>query len=153
MQPQRTRRWRWNYKKANWVTFPEISDKHLQSPQFRKNSNKNYNKVRDVIKDAAKQSIPRGHKYKSKPYWAEEIAEQVTQRNQARKKVERDPAKGNRTNYNKVAAQVKLLTKQCKADKWERTCKDTNLRKEGRKALETSTQLEWRNTKTKTATT
>ena len=31
MQPQRTRRWRWNYIKANWVKFREISDKHLQS--------------------------------------------------------------------------------------------------------------------------
>ena len=132
MQPQRTRRW--NYKKANWVKFREISDKHLQSLQFGKDSNKNYRKVCDAIKDAAKQSIPRGHRYKYKPYWTEEIAELVTQRNQARKKVERDPTKDNRANYNKVAAQVKLLTKQCKADKWKRTCKDIDLRKEGRKA-------------------
>ena len=134
MQPQRTRRWRWNYKKANWVKFREISDKHLQSLQFGKDSNKNYRKVCDAIKDAAKQSIPRGHIYKYKPYWTEEISELVTQRNQARKKVERDPTKDNRASYNKVAAQVKLLTKQCKADKWKRTCKDIDLRKEGRKA-------------------
>ena len=104
MQPQRTLRW--NYKKANWVKFREISDKYLKSLQFGKDSNNNYRKVCDAIKYAAKQSIPRGHRHKYKPYWAEEIAELVTQRNQARKKVERDPA-----------------------------------------------QLEWRNTKTKTATT
>ena len=127
MQPQRTRRWRWNYKKANWV-------KHLQSLQFGKVSNKNYRKVCDAIKDAAKQSILRGHRHKHKPYWTEEITEMVSQRNQARKKVERDPTKGNRTNYNKVAAQVKLLKKQCKADKWKRTFKDIDLGKEGRKA-------------------
>ena len=132
MQPQRTRRW--NYKKANWVKFRELSDKHLQSLQFGKDSNKNYRKVCDAIKDADKQSIPRGHRHKYKPYWTEEIAELVTQFNQARKKVERDPTKDNRANYNKVAAQVKLLTKQCKADKWKRTCKDINLRKKGRKA-------------------
>ena len=53
----------------------------------------------------------------------------VTQRNQARQKVERGPTKNNRANYNKVAAQVKLLTKQCKADNWKRTCKDIDLRK------------------------
>ena len=28
---------------------------------------------------------------------------------------------------------MKLLTKQCKADKWKRTCKDIDLRKEGHK--------------------
>ena len=62
MQPQRTRRWRWNYKKANWVKFREISDKHLQSLQFGKDTNRNYRKVCDAIKDAAKQTIPRGHR-------------------------------------------------------------------------------------------
>ena len=133
-QPQRTRRWRWNYKKANWVKFREISYKHLQSLPFGKDSNKNYRKVCDAINDAAKQAIPRGHRHKYKPYRTEKIAELVTQRNQARKKVERDPTTGNRSNYNKVAAQVKLLTKQCKADKWNMTCKDIDLRKEGRKA-------------------
>ena len=132
MQPQRTRRW--NCKKANWVQFREISDKHLRSLQFGKYSNKNYRKVCDAIKYAAKQSIPRSHIHEYKPYWTEEIAEMVTQRNQARKKVERDPTKGDRTNYNNVAAQVKLWTKQCKADKWKRTCEDIDLRKEGRKA-------------------
>ena len=53
---------------------------------------------------------------------------------QATKKGERDPAKDSRSNYNNVAAQVKLLTKQCKADKWKRTCMDIDLRKERRKA-------------------
>ena len=74
------------------------------------------------------QSIPRGHIHKNKSYWTEEIAELVTQCNQARKKVERDPNKENRANYNKVAAQVKVLTKQCNADQWEKI----DLRKEGR---------------------
>ena len=133
MQPQGTRRWRWNYKKANWVKFREISEKHLQSLQLVKDSNKNYRKVCDTIKDTAKQSIPQGHRHKYKPYWTEEIAELVTQRNQARKKVERDPTKDNRAKYNKVAAQVKLLTKQRRAGKWKRTCKDIDLRKEAAK--------------------
>ena len=96
---QRQLRWRWNYKKANWVKFREISDKHLQSLQFGKDCNKNYRKVCVAIKDAAKQSIPQGHRYKYKPYWTEEIAELVTQFNQARKKVERDPTKGNRQGF------------------------------------------------------
>ena len=108
IQPQRTRIWRWNYKKVNWVTFREISDKHLQSLQFGKDSNKYYRKVCDAIKDAAKQSILRVHGHKYKPYWTEEIAELVKQHNQARKKVERDPSKDNRANYNKVPEQVKL---------------------------------------------
>ena len=95
----------------------------------------------------------RGHRHKYKPYWTEEIAELVTQRYQARKKVERDPSKDNRANYNKVAAQVKLLTKQCNADKWKRTCKDIDLRLRGPQSMETSAQFEWRNTETKTATT
>ena len=45
--------WRWNYKKANWVKFREISEKHLQILQFGKDVNKNYHKVCVNSSDAA----------------------------------------------------------------------------------------------------
>ena len=67
-------------------------------------------------------------------FWTEEIAELVTQRIQTRKRVERDPTNDTSANYNTVEAHVKLLTKHCKADKLEMTCKDIDLSKEGRKA-------------------
>ena len=65
MQPQHTWIWRWNYKEAHWIKFREISDKHLHRLQLQKDANKNYRKVCDVIKDAARQSITRIniHKY------------------------------------------------------------------------------------------
>ena len=80
-----------------------------------------------------------------RPYWREEIAELVTKKpsrgqrergggDREGEKVERDPTMDYGANYNKVATQVKLLTKHCKADKWKRVCKDIDLRKESRKA-------------------
>ena len=64
MQPRRTRRLRWNCEKANWIKFREISDKHMQSLQFRTYATKNYRKLYDAIKFAAKHPIPRGHMHK-----------------------------------------------------------------------------------------
>ena len=71
------------------------------------------------------------HIHKYQQFWTEDI---LNTSNQTRKRVERDPTNDTRANYNKVEAHVKLLTKHCKADKWDMACKDIVQRNEDRKA-------------------
>ena len=61
---------RWNYKKADWNKFSELTDNFTESLETTGN---NINKIaanfNQSILNAAKETIPRGARKNYKPYW------------------------------------------------------------------------------------
>lgn len=51
------------------------------------------------------------------PFWSPELEETVLRRREARKKAEKEPTRENKSYYNKLTAQVRLLTGKTKLDK------------------------------------
>ena len=73
----------WNYKKADWNKFAELTNKYCkESPYSEKNNiHNNVKKFTSSILKAAKESIPRGRRQDYKPYWSdtmEELHENLT---------------------------------------------------------------------------
>ena len=59
----------WNYKKADWKRFRELTDIYTKSITFSKHSvNKNASNFNCAVLKAAKESIPRGRRHDYKPY-------------------------------------------------------------------------------------
>ena len=117
-QRTRTRRTRWNFRKADWKKFNSTLDKELDLAEFGKLDEDSANdKLCTTILKAAQLSIPRGSVKKYKPFWNQELEEAVEKRNSARNTYESNPTAENRTEYKKTTAETKLLTKASKQKK------------------------------------
>ena len=127
------RRARWNFRKANWSNYKELSDQLLCSIEEEGTEQFNEAFVAAILKASA-QSIPRGSVQHYKPFWTPTLEEAVRDRKAARETLERDNAPENRTAYQKACAEVKLGIKAEKKQKWQNTTADLNLDQEGTKA-------------------
>ena len=127
------RRARWNFRRANWNIFKELSDTLLSNIEEEEPEQFNDAFVRAILK-ASSQSIPRGSVQHYKPFWTPTLEEAVKVRKEAREKLEMDNAPVNRTAYQKACAEVKLGIKAGKKHKWQRTTADLDLEHEGTKA-------------------
>ena len=127
------RRPRWNFKKANWNNYKELSDQLLSSIEEEEAESFNAAFVSAVLKASA-QCIPRGSVKHFKPFWTPTLEEAVKDRKEARETLEGDKAPENRTAYQKACAKVKLAVKAEKKQAWQSTTADLNLENEGTKA-------------------
>ena len=60
----------------------------------------------------------------------------------ARKVVENNPTPANKTNYNKLTAKVRYLTRTGKRKRWHETCQQLDLNREGHKTWKLLSNLE-----------
>ena len=127
------RRARWNFRRANWNSYKELSDQLLSSIEKEEAEQFNEAFVAAILKASA-QSIPRGSVQHYKPFWTPTLEEAVKVRKAARETLERDNAPDNRTAYQKACAEVKLGIKAEKKQKWQSTTADLNLDNQGTKA-------------------
>ena len=134
-QRTRTRKTRWNFRKADWKKFKSTIDQNINPEEFERLDVDSANQqLCNTILKAAHISIPRGCVKKYKPFWNTELEEAVEKRNLARNNYESNPTPENRTKYKKTTAETKLVTKASKHQKWTETCKELDLRQEGCKA-------------------
>ena len=127
------RRTRWNFRKADWSSYRDLSDQLLSNIEEEDTEKYNEAFVAAVLKASA-QCIPRGSVKHYKPFWTPTLEKAVKHRNLARETLEADGAPGNRTAYQKACAKVKLAVKTEKKQKWQNTTADLNLDQEGTKA-------------------
>ena len=127
------RRTRWNFRKANWSKYRDLSDQLLKAINEEETDKYNEAFVKAVLR-AATQCIPRGSVKHYKPFWTTTLEEAVKQRKVTRVNLETDSSPSNRTAYQKACAEVKLATKTEKKKKWQNTTADLNLENEGAKA-------------------
>jgi len=93
-----------------------------------------YSKIITALLQAAKEAIPRGCRKKFRPYWSKKLELAVNYREKARRLVEKHPTPNNKTQYNRLTAKIKLLSKQTKKDNWAKKCGELNMRRDGKKA-------------------
>ena len=127
------RRTRWNFRKADWSSYRNLSDQLLSNIEEEDTDRNNEAFVAAVLKASA-QCIPRGSVQHYKPFWTPTLEEAVKHRKVTRETLEADGAPGNRTAYQKACAKVKLAVKTEKKQKWQNTTADLNLENEGAKA-------------------
>ena len=86
----------WNYKKADWKRFSELTDIYTKSITFPKHSvNKNAFNFNSAVLKASKESIPRGRRHDYKPYWNNTLEKIHKELNEAREEMERNPTPQN----------------------------------------------------------
>ena len=126
---------RWNFKKAQWGSYKEISDRLLGDVKLDEPDINNLTQaVTEAILTAAHQCIPRGCRAKYKPFWNETLADSVQKRETARKNYMKNNSTENRIAYNRSSAINKKEILSAKRQKFHSTCKDIDLSKEGTKA-------------------
>ena len=83
----------WNYKKANWHIFTELTDKLCQEAdiQASRGINDNVGRFTKAILQAAKRAIPRGWRKNYKHYWSRNLQKLHDQLTSAREQLERNP--------------------------------------------------------------
>ena len=83
----------WNYKKANWHIFTELTDKLCQEAdiQASRGINDNVSRFTKAILQAAKRAIPRGWRKNYKHYWSRNLQKLHDQLTSAREQLERNP--------------------------------------------------------------
>ena len=129
------RRTFWNFRKADWKMYASTVD--LGMSQIDTNDStidETSELIISTIMKAAEKSIPRGSVKKFKPFWNKELEETVQERRRARKKLEKDNSGANKTNYNRLTAKVRYLTRTGKRSMWRDTCAQLDLNRKGHKA-------------------
>jgi len=96
---------RWNYKKADWILYSQLTD---QVTKYIRVEGRDINKV---VKDfnvgiltAAHKSIPSGARQNYKPYWSEELERLDEELSAARREPETNPSQDNHSHLQHTKA-------------------------------------------------
>ena len=148
--PRKFEKWtRWNFKKANWEEYKTTSNTLLKELDLSGSDvNKNTTIITEAILTAAKKCIPRGCRSNYKPFWNNNLAQAVKSREEARKKFMENPTPENRTDFMKTSAYTKKQILSSKRQKFQQTCENLDLSKEGTKAWSLLKNMNGENKKT-----
>ena len=124
---------RWNYKKANWNQYAELSNLSLEKVNVSGDINKVVKILNKEILAVAKQTIPRGARREYKPYWSKELQEAHDQLTKAREKAEDSPSQDHNIQLKAASAKFTRLQTQTTRDSWKNHTAGMNMDREGRK--------------------
>ena len=142
-KPITKRRTFWNFRKADWKQYTSTVDVGMSQIEINATSiDQTSSMIVSTIMNAAEKSIPRGSVKKFKPYWNQELETTVQERRKARKVIEKDPSAANKTNYNRLTAKVRYLTRTGKRRTWRDTCAKLDLNRQGHQAWKLLQNLE-----------
>ena len=119
----------WNFRKANWPKFSQILEKKLDTSNENHTSlniNEQEKLLTDAIIQSAKRTIPRGNVKRFKPYWTEELASAVSQRQNQRNEFAKRPTDINRRKYYALNRRVRSISKSSKINSWRTKCTSLN---------------------------
>ena len=87
----------WNYKKADWKLFADLTDRYCRDADINEQNDINHNVTffTFAILRAAHGSVPRGRRKNYKPFWSPELQELHSQLSTARNQMEKDPTPAN----------------------------------------------------------
>ena len=124
----------WNFQKANWNLYQTTALSKLKEIDCTRDTNTVNNDITNAILFAARKAIPRGNRKRYRPFWNSDLEKVVKERKQARKNVEKNPTRENKTAYNRLTGQVRYQVKVAKKNHWTKTCNQLDLKKHGHKA-------------------
>ena len=125
---------RWNYKKADWTLFENLTDVYTKPINTRqKDSNKMVLEFNTAVLKAASETIPRGARKEYKPYWTEELQNLEDTVTEARDRAEKQPSVENNIALKEATAKYKLTITQAARKSWQEKTQSLNLDKDGSK--------------------
>ena len=108
----------WNYKKANWDLFKQLSDDYTRSIETNKVEQSSKEWTAAVLK-AAQESIPRGRRRDYKPFWNKELEDLHNKLSSAMEEMERDPSNSNIAKHNLARTNFDQLKKKLTQESWK----------------------------------
>ena len=115
----------WNYKKANWNVFKQLSDE-LTSDIDTTKVDKSSREWTDAILQAARDSIPRGRRKNYKPFWSRDLEDLHKKLSTARDALEQDPSDRNTAKYKSARTEFDLLKTQSTQSSWKEKTQGLN---------------------------
>ena len=141
---------RWNYKRAKWEKFSQLTDEYTQDIRIKNQDiNKKIRTFNQVILKAAKETIPRGARKDYKPYWTEEFQELEDAVTEAREQAEEDPTEENNIALKAATAKHRQTFIQEARKSWVEKTENLNLDKDGKKLWKLARTLNDEDTKSK----
>ena len=125
---------RWNYKKANWTKFSQLSDNYTQNINCKsKRIDDTARKFTAAILKAAKEAIPRGSRKNYCPGWTDELDILNNEVTECRENVEKNPTDEHVNAYKAAEAKLRTEIIQNKRTAWHEKTKQLDYDKQGRK--------------------
>lgn len=125
---------RWNYKKADWNMFANLTDFYTRG---LKTDDLNINRVtrnfNQAILKAASETIPRGARKNYRPYWTEELQELEDEVSSSRQETEENPTVENNINLKATTAKYRRAYLQAARSSWREKTEKLNLDRDGNK--------------------
>lgn len=125
---------RWNYKKANWTRFSQLTDEAaLKINNKQDHINKKIRDFNQALLNAAKSTIPRGARRNYKPYWTEELQQLEDDLSKARDDAENNPGIESNIALKEATVQHRKVHMEEARKSWAEKTEGLNFDKDGRK--------------------
>ena len=132
----------WNYKKADWKRFRELTDIYTKSITFSKHSvNKDASNFNSAVLKAAKESIPRGRRHDYKPYWNNTLEKIHKELSEAREEMERNPTPQNVRRHSQLKVDLDKEKQTQTQASWKTKTASLNMERETQKLWQLTKSL------------
>ena len=132
----------WNYKKADWKRFRELTDIYTKSITFSKHSvNKNASNFNSAVLKAARESIPRGRRHDYKPYWNNTLEKIHKELSEAREEMERNPTPQNVRRHSQLKVDLDKEKQTQTQASWKAKTASLNMERETQKLWQLTKSL------------
>ena len=124
----------WNYKKADWKRFRELTDIYTKSITFSKHSvSKNASNFNSAVLKAAKESIQRGRRHDYKPYWNNTLEKTHKELSEAREEMERNPTPQNVRRHSQLKVDLDKENQTLTQASWKTKTASLNMERDSQK--------------------
>ena len=120
----------WNYKKANWNLYRNLTEGKLAETNTSNDIKENITTITNIILKAAQKAIPRGRRKQYEPFWTNELQQLHEKATAARTKMEQDPSDENVTEHNKHQAIYRKEKLTCIRKSWHEKTATLNMEKD-----------------------
>ena len=122
----------WNYKKANWSKYAELTDKFTDNAGISENVclDQNVSSLTSAIMKAALISVPRGRRADYKPYWSQKLEDLQQRLSEARDQLEIDPSPEQRRVYTKAKDMLEKEKETQQRKSWKEKTESLNMERD-----------------------
>ena len=125
---------RWNYKKANWNLYAQLTDEYVSHINCKTNrTNKLYTDFSQALLKAAKQSIPRGARKNYIPNWSQHLEHLHNETIKARNLAEKSPTIENNIQLKAANATFRKEYLSTTRKSWHEKTEKLNVDRDGHK--------------------
>ena len=133
---------RWNYKKAKWGAYRELTDALCSDIRVDgRDIDKVTKDFNAALLKAAHKCIPRGSRRDYKPYWNDDLETLQEELSEARREAETHPSQDNNNHLQKARAKFLRTKIQARRKSWHEKTASLNLEKDSSKLWKLTRQL------------